>query len=325
MTTQQARAFWVAAPGRGEVRSESLPPCGSTEVMVRAMFSGISRGTESLVFKGQVPASEHERMRAPFQAGVFPAPVKYGYASVGLVVEGPDHLVGRHVFTLFPHQTFYVVPAAAVHVLPDGVPPPRAILTANLETAINGIWDASPHVGDRVVVIGGGAVGCLTAWLAGQMPGAEVTLVDVNARRADTARALGIGFATPEQAPVDADVVIHASGSGSGLELALEIAGYEATIVEMSWFGARTVSLPLGEAFHVRRLTIKSSQVGHVAATQRARWDTGRRMQLALKFLGEAALEVLITGESAFEDLPETMAGLAETPGDALCHRIRYQ
>jgi threonine dehydrogenase-like Zn-dependent dehydrogenase len=263
-------------------------------------------------------------MRAPFQAGGFPGPVKYGYASVGVVEDGPAELVGRHVFALFPHQTRYVVPAAAVHVLPDDVPPARAILAANLETAVNGMWDASPHVGDRIVVVGGGAVGCLTGWLAGRIPGSQVTLVDVNARRADTARALGIRFATPETAPVDDDVVIHASGSPGGLALALRIAGFEATVVEMSWYGDRIVSLPLGEAFHVRRLTIKSSQVGQVSAAQRGRWSFGRRMQLALSLLADPVLDVLITGESAFIDLPGTMAALADAPGDTLCHRIRY-
>jgi NADPH:quinone reductase-like Zn-dependent oxidoreductase len=323
MSSEQAKAFWVAEPGRGEIRSEPLAPRGPTDVVVRTVFSGVSRGTESLVFKGQVPASERERMRAPFQQGSLPGPVKYGYASVGVAEEGPADLVGRYLFALYPHQTRYVVPAAAVHLLPDDVPPARAILAANLETAINGMWDASPHVGDRIVVVGGGAVGCLTAWLAGRMPGADVTLVDVNGERADTARALGIRFATPVMAPVDADVVIHASGSAGGLELALRIAGFEATVVEMSWFGDRIVALPLGEAFHVRRLTIKSSQVGQVSDRQRARWDTGRRMRLALALLADPALDVLITGESAFDDLPDTMAALAAAPG-VLCHRIRY-
>jgi NADPH:quinone reductase-like Zn-dependent oxidoreductase len=324
MIDQQTRAFWVAEPGRGEIRLEPLVERGADDVVVRALFSGVSRGTESLVFKGQVPVSERERMRAPFQAGSLPGPVKYGYASVGVVEDGPADLIGRHTFALFPHQTRYVVPAAAVHVLPDHVPPERAILAANLETAINGMWDASPHVGDRIVVIGAGAVGCLTAWLAGRMPGADVTLIDVNARRADMARALGIGFATPATAPADADLVIHASGSSAGLELALSVAGFEATVLELSWFGESRVSLSLGEAFHVRRLTIKSSQVGQVSAVQRPRWNFNRRMQLALSLLSDPVLDGLITGESAFDDLPETMATLAVAPGDALCHRIRY-
>jgi len=291
---------------------------------VRSLFSGVSRGTEALVFAGRVPASERQRMRAPFQRGEFPAPVKYGYASVGVVERGPRELEGRRVFTLYPHQTRYVVPAAAVHVLPDGVPPERAVLAANLETAINGVWDARPHVGDRITVVGAGAVVCLAAWIAGRIAGCEVELVDTNPRRGAIAKAMGVGFKTPADASDGADVVIHASGSAAGLALALRVAAFEATIVEMSWHGAGEVPVPLGEAFHARRLTIASSQVGTVPPSQRARWSTRRRMALALSMLTDPALDVLITGESPFDALPQVMAQLAAEPGDALCHRIRY-
>ena len=324
MVCEQARAFWVAAPGHGEIRDEPLRHPSPDEVAVRALFSGISRGTESLVFQGRVPASERERMAAPFQAGTFPAPVKYGYASVGTVEQGPAALQGRHAFVLYPHQTCYVVPAAAVHPLPDDVPPARAVLAANLETAINGVWDAGIHVGDRVTVIGAGTVGSLAAYIAGRIPHCDVELVDVNASRAAVARAFGVHFAIPATARSDRDVVIHVSGSPSGLQRGLEIAAFEATVVEMSWYGDRAVGVPLGEAFHARRLTIKSSQVGSVAASQRARWDSQRRMQLALAMLADPALDVLITGESAFEDLPEVMARIAASPGDTIFHRVRY-
>jgi NADPH:quinone reductase-like Zn-dependent oxidoreductase len=324
MLCEQARAFWIAAPGKGEIREEPLRAPSADEVAVRALFSGISRGTESLVFQGRVPASERERMAAPFQAGSFPAPVKYGYASVGTVERGPASLEGRHAFVLFPHQTCYVVPAAAVHPLPDGVPPARAVLAANLETAINGVWDAGVQPGDRVTVIGAGTVGSLVAYIAGRIPQCDVELVDVNASRARIARAFGVHFAIPATARSDRDVVIHVSGSPSGLQRALEIAGFEAAIVEMSWYGDLAVGVPLGEAFHARRLTIKSSQVGSVAASQRARWDSQRRMQLALAMLADPALDVLITGESRFEDLPEVMARIATNPADTIFHRVRY-
>ena len=263
-------------------------------------------------------------MRAPFQAGDFPAPVKYGYASVGVVEEGPRELLNRVVFTLYPHQTRYLVPADAVHVVAEDVPPQRAVLAANLETAVNGIWDADVRVGDRVSVVGGGTVGCLAAWLAGKIMGCDVELVDVRTQRASIASALGVRFASPGEAVHDRDVVIHASGSPPGLELALQIAGFEATITELSWFGDQQVALSLGGAFHARRLTIRSSQVGHVATSQRARWTTRRRMELALRLLRDPSLDMLITGESQFEDLPGVMARLASDPGDTLCHRIRY-
>jgi 2-desacetyl-2-hydroxyethyl bacteriochlorophyllide A dehydrogenase len=319
-----ARAFWVARPGLGEIRDETLPHPSAGDVVVRARYSGVSRGTEALVFTGRVPASEYQRMRAPFQAGSFPAPVKYGYASVGEVEAGPDDLRGRHVFVLHPHQTRYVVPASSVHPLPDAVPPRRGILTANLETAINGIWDADVKPGDRVVVVGAGTVGCLCAWLAGRIAGCEVQLVDINPRRAAVAAALAVRFAEPAGADDDADVVIHASGSPGGLATALRVAGFEAVIVELSWYGDQQVTIPLGQAFHSRRLTLRSSQVGHVARTQRARWTTARRMRLALSLLTDASLDALLTGESEFESLPDVMAELAAQSGDTLCHCIRY-
>jgi threonine dehydrogenase-like Zn-dependent dehydrogenase len=293
------------------------------DVVVRTLYSGISRGTEALVFQGRVPLSEYERMRAPFQAGSFPWPIKYGYASVGQVERGPRDLQDRSVFALYPHQTRYVVPAQSVFMLPDAVPPGRAVLAANIETALNGLWDARPQIGDRIAVIGAGTVGCLVAWLAGRIPGCDVELIDIRSHRSAIARALGVRFARPETASGDADLVIHASGSPAGLDLALRIAGFEARIVELSWYGDQEVPVALGQSFHSRRLTLKSSQVGNVASSQRARWDTRRRMRLALALLADPALDVLITGESDFETLPEVMAVIAQS-GDTLCHRIRY-
>lgn len=320
----EARAFWVAGPGQGEVRAERLAPPGKDEVLVRAVYSGVSRGTESLVFNGRVPDSERDRMRAPFQAGDFPAPVKYGYASVGVVEMGPSELVGRAVFALFPHQTRYVVPSDAVHLVPEPVPAGRAVLAANMETAVNGLWDARPHVGDAITVIGAGVVGCLAAWLASHIAGCQVELVDINPDRAGIADALGVSFAAPEAARREADVVIHASGDPAGLELALELAAREATIVELSWFGDAVVPLSLGRAFHARRLTVSSSQVGAIPPAQRSRWCPGRRMRLALDLLADPALDALITGESDFEALPDVMPVLARTAAGTLCHRIRY-
>lgn len=324
MSELTARAFWITPPGRGQIRNEPLPAAGDMDVVVRTLFTGISRGTESLVFRGLVPPSEYGRMRAPFQAGDFPGPVKYGYINVGRVEDGPGELLGRDVFTLFPHQTRFVVPASAVHVIPDNVPPERAVLAANLETAINGVWDAGPQIGDRVTVIGAGTVGCLVAWLVRRIEACEVELVDVDTDRVAMARALDVTFSTPDAATPNRDVVIHASGSPAGLATALEIAGFESRIVDLSWYGNREVPLPLGAAFHAQRLTIVSSQVGHIAASQRARWDTRRRMHLALRLLADPTLDAIITGESDFESLPDVMQRLATSPGGTLCHRIRY-
>ncbi|MCF7985834.1 MAG: zinc-binding alcohol dehydrogenase [Thiohalocapsa sp.] len=323
--TIQANAFWIAEPGRGEIRSEHLPALPNGWVRIRTLYSGISRGTEALVFRGEVPRSEYARMRAPFQAGDFPGPVKYGYISTGIVEDGPSELLGLRVYCLFPHQDIYQVPADQVHPLPDEVPSRRAVLAANLETAINGLWDAAPRIGDRISVVGAGTLGCLVAWLCAGLPGCSVELIDCNPRRAAIAQRLGAAFRLPEHASGEQDVVFHASGSAQGLSTALRLAGFEATVVEMSWFGTRAVPLALGEDFHQRRLTLRSSQVGHVATSQRARWDHRRRMSLALSLLADETTEILITGEDAFERLPLIQKHLAAEPGDTLMHRIRYR
>jgi NADPH:quinone reductase-like Zn-dependent oxidoreductase len=324
MTEHVAHAFWLAAPGCGELRRQTLAAPGDGDVLVRALASGISRGTESLVFQGHVPPSQYAAMRCPFQQGEFPGPVKYGYASVGVVEEGPPALLGRRVFCLHPHQDRYVVPEAAVVPVPEGVPDDRAVLAANMETALNGLWDGAPRLGDRIAVVGAGVIGCLMAALAARLPGSVVELVDLDPGRAALAAALGCRFAGPETATGEADLVVHASGAPDGLATALRLAGFEATVLEMSWYGDRPVSAPLGEDFHARRLTLRASQVGSVATARRARWSRRRRLALALELLADPLFDRLLTGTSDFAGLPETMARLALAPAGALCHVVRY-
>ena len=319
-----ARALWITGPGKAEIREEQLPEPGADEVLVRTIHSAISRGTESLVFRGEVPPSEYRRMRAPFQDGDFPGPLKYGYINVGVVERGPSALLDRSVFCLFPHQTRYIVPVSAVEPLPQGLPPRRAVLAANLQTAVNGLWDAAPRAGDRVTVVGAGTLGCLAAWLASGYPGCEVELVEPNAAKAAVADALGVTFKSPREATAEADIVIHASGTSDGLTTALALAGFEATVTELSWFGARPVNVPLGEAFHSQRLRLQSSQVASIAPAQRARWTRKRQMQLVFRLLGDSRLEALITSESSFEELPGTLERLSRDPADTLCHLINY-
>jgi threonine dehydrogenase-like Zn-dependent dehydrogenase len=319
-----ARAFWITQPGRGEIIGHEIPRPGTEDVLVQTLYSGISRGTECLVFRGGVPASEARRMRAPFQDGEFPAPVKYGYISVGKVIDGDPAWRGRHVFCLYPHQTAYCVPAASVYAIPRRVPPARAVLAANLETALNGLWDTQAQSGERLSVIGAGAVGCLVAWLAQHRFALDVELVDIDATRAAAATALGVRFALPGAARRDVPQVVHASGSPAGLELALELAGFEARITEMSWYGDREVALELGGAFHSRRLTLQSSQVGTVARAMRGHYTLRSRMEFCLRLLDDPVLDVLIDGESRFEDLPALMPGLANGTVKSICHRIAY-
>lgn len=318
-----ARALWIIGEGRAELRAAPEPSAGAGEVVVETLFSGISRGTEHTILRGGVPASEHARMRCPLQEGAFPWPVKYGYAAVGRIVDGPGDRLGRTVFVLHPHQDRFLAPEAMCLPVPDAVPPDRAVLAANMETALNVVWDAGIGPGDRVAVIGAGVVGALAGWLAAGIPGTEVTLIDINPQRAALAAALGCGFADPEAAPRDCDSVIHASASAAGLATALGCAGSEAAIIEASWYGDRAVSVALGGAFHARRLRLVSSQVGSLPAARAPRWSHARRLAKALDLLAAPALDALISGETAFADLADRYGAILDDPA-TLCHRVRY-
>lgn len=320
----EALALWAVAPGRAELREEDLAEPGAGEVLIETLVSGISRGSERLVLHGEVPPSQYEVMRAPFQGGSFPFPVKYGYASIGMVAKGPRELRGRRVFCLHPHQDRYVVPASAVLPVPDAVPDRRAALAANLETALNGLWDAGPRIGDRIAVVGAGVVGALAAALAAGIPAAQVELIDIEPAKARIAAALGVDFALPGDARGDADLVIHASGSGDGLALALALAGFEATVLELSWYGSIPVHAPLGEGFHSRRLTLRASQVGTVATSRRARRTPPERLALALELLADARLDALLEPPIPFARLPQAMPEILARPG-VMCQLVTYR
>jgi len=320
----EARAFWLRAPGAGEIRPVTVPSPGTGEVLVRTLWSGISRGTETLVFEGRVPPDQRDVMRAPFQDGEFPGPVKYGYLNVGVVEEGPAGLEGRSVFCLYPHQTAYVVPATAVTVVPEEVPARRGVLAGTVETAVNALWDAAPLVGDRVAVVGAGMVGCCVARLLGRIPGVRVTLVDVDESREPVAEALGVGFAAPDEADGGRDLVVHTSATSAGLQRSLDLLGTEGTVLELSWYGDRETTVSLGGAFHSGRLAVRASQVGSVSPARRARRTTADRLALALDLLRDPVFDVLLTGESRFEELPQVLPKIADGSLPALCHTVSY-
>ncbi len=310
-----ARAFWTVAPGVGEIRAEALPAPAAGLKRVQTLASGVSRGTEALVFAGRVPPSQYRAMRAPLMGGAFPFPVKYGYSAVG------TDETGQRVFVLHPHQDVFLAPAAMCIPLPDALPTARAVLAANMETALNIAWDAAPLAGERILVIGAGVVGLLTGWLLARTPAAIVTLVDIEPTRAPLAASLGCRFAAPADAPADQDLVVHASASEAGLRLALDRAGFEARIVEASWYGDRAPALPLGEAFHARRLRLLSSQVGSVAPAMRARRGHAERLALALALLADDRLDALLQPPTPFDDLPTAMPDLL---AGGLCPVITY-
>ena len=318
------RAFWLREPGRGEIRPVAVPDPEPGQVLVRTLHTAVSRGTETLVFRGGVPPDQYADMRAPFQEGDFPGPVKYGYLNVGQVEQGPPDLVGRTVFCLYPHQTAYVVPARAVVVVPDDVPAERAVLAGTVETAVNALWDAAPLVGDRVAVVGGGMVGLCVARLLAGIPGAQVTVVDVDAERAGVAAAMGADFSVPDAAAGGRDLVVHASATSAGLQRSLDLLAPEGTVLDLSWYGDTEVGLRLGGAFHSQRLSIRASQVGTVSPARRGRRSTADRLELALELLRDPALDALLSGSSRFDELPDVIGRLADGSLPALCHTITY-
>lgn len=319
-----ASALWYVAPRRAEIRTAPLPPCGPDAVRIETAWGAVSRGTERLVFNGLADPQHGLRMRAPLQEGDFPFPVKYGYCSVGRVAEGPPDLMGRTVFCLAPHQDVFIAPASAVIPLPPDLPPRRATLAANMETALNALWDSGAGAGDRVVVVGAGLVGLLVATLAARLPGARVTAVDPDPARGEVAQALGFAFAPDASGLADADVVIHASATAAGLETAIACCGTEARLVELSWYGDAKVSVGLGGAFHARRLSIVSSQVGAIPPARRPRWDFRRRLATALDLLRDDRLDALITQEVAFADLPRALEGILAPGAPGIVTVIRY-
>jgi hypothetical protein len=323
-THDLAQALWYSSAGRAEIRQEHLAPPGADEIRARALFGAISRGTEALVFGGRVPESEYGRMRAPFMAGVFPFPVKYGYATVARIEDGPEALRGRLAFTLHPHQDLFNIPASAAIPLPEDLPPQRAVLAANMETALNAVWDAAPGPADRIAVVGAGVVGSLVAYLCGRLPGAEVTMVDINPARAELARRLGVGFAGPETVRGNCDLVVHASGRADGLDTALALAGDEATVLELSWYGDAPVTASFGSAFHSRRLRLVSSQVGQIAPSHRPRWTHGRRLAAALGLLADVRLDALLAPAVAFHDLAQRLPDILDAKSGILCQPITY-
>jgi hypothetical protein len=306
------------------LRAEALAPTAPGHGRVRTLFSGISRGTERLVLGGRVPQAEWTTMRAPLQAGDFPFPVKYGYSAVGIAEDARHELLGRIVFCLHPHQDRFDALQSMLIPVPEGVPPQRATLAANMETALNAIWDSGAGPADRIAVIGAGTLGLLVGVLAARLPGAVVTVCDIEPSRARIVRHLGLRFARPSHAPRDCDVVFHASASDGGLAAALACAGVEATVVEMSWYGDRTISAGLGGGFHARRLRLIGSQVGMVSPSRRARWPHTRRLAAALDLLRDERLDALIGQVIDFADAPRLLPALLADGALGLAPVIRY-
>nr|NLD41214.1 zinc-binding alcohol dehydrogenase [Actinomycetales bacterium] len=324
-TGRTATAYWTVAPGRGELRTEFLADPIRDEVLVRALASGVSRGTELLVHRHEIPREIIAEMRGPHQAGDLPGPVKYGYLTVGVVEEGPEHLLGQRVFCLHPHQDRFVVPAADVVPIPHNVPTSRAILAGTVETAVNALWDAGPRIGDRVAVVGAGMIGLGVALLLQRHPLARLQVVETSESRRALLRELGLDAVTPDEAEDECDIVFHASATSAGLATTLRLLGTAGEAIELSWYGTRTPEVPLGGEFHSRRLVLRASQVGRVSPARAARRSAADRIAIALDALTDPVFDHLLAPAVPFAELPRVMEEIANGARDVLCQVIEYE
>lgn len=325
------RALWFQRPRHAALRDEALPRRPEGCSLVRSHFSAVSPGTERLVFAGDVPEALRGEMRVPYMAGDFGFPLKYGYSLVGRVeASGDAALLGRLVHLMHPHQECAIARDEDLFAIPEGVPAARATLAANLETAVNAIWDSGVAIGSRCLVVGFGVLGSLIARLLAAMAGTIVVVCDKDAAQRALAAELGFTACAPDEAAGPFDVAFHVSASAEGLQLCIDATGFEATIVEASWYGTRAVELRLGGSFHNQRKRIVSSQVSSIAPPMRARWSYRRRKALVFDLLRDPAFDRHITEHVAFADLPAwfnggalDQAGLARvvdyTPGGSAC------
>jgi 2-desacetyl-2-hydroxyethyl bacteriochlorophyllide A dehydrogenase len=321
----------------GELRTEPLPPLGADEVAVRAVASGISAGTELLVYRGQVPADLPLDLLT--LAGSFRYPIKYGYASVGRVTAVGaavrDLAPGALVFALHPHQDAYVLPAERAVPLPAGVPADHGVFLANLETAVNVALDAAPRLGETVLLCGLGVVGLLVLQALLRTGVEQVIAVDPLPHRRALAERLGAALAIAPSDDLAAQVRAHTHGRGA--DLAVEISGApaalgpaieavadEGTVVVASWYGTKPVPLQLGGHFHRGRVRLRSSQVGHLDPALAPRWDYARRLAVAQRLLTTLPLADLISHRLPFADAPAAFALLDQRPDQALQIVLTY-
>lgn len=318
-----ARSFWLTEKGRGVLRRETLPAPAPGWCVVQTLFSAVSPGTERLVALGKVPAALREEMACPYMGGGFPFPVKYGYSLVGEVIDGPPKLRGRRVHILHPHQDVCVVRVEDARPLPDSLPPARATLASNMETAVTAAWDSGVVLGERVLVVGFGIVGALVAHVLGRGPAVEVEVVDRRPDRRRLAEAMGFR-ASGAPGPDAYDLAFDTSGSPSGLQAAIDAVGVEGRVVAVSWYGTEPARLALGGTFHSRRKRILSSQVSRIPGALQPRFDRARRTALVFRLLESPELDRLMGPRVPFAELPKAYETLVGRTPEGLSPLIVY-
>ena len=301
-------AYWVVSPNEGAIQPVPDPtPVLPGHSLVRAVAAGISPGTERLVASGRISADQDTVMGCRYMEGSFALPVKYGYSLVGIGITGA--LQGHRVFTMHPHQTLACVQDDHTVILPDHIGDARATLFPNLETAVNGVWDAALRPAEQAVVVGAGPVGLLLAFVLRRETGTPTIVMEPDADRAAFAADLPwVGeVLSPQDADGAHDVALHASGSPAGLQSALDTVGFEGRVIDLSWYGSTPVTLDLGTAYHHDRKRIQASQVGTVAPNHRGPDGHRVRNEAVLDLLKDDGLDALMARPEPFHQLPTLM------------------
>lgn len=306
-----------------ELSPVTLATPASNQIEIASLYSLIATGTERLVAKGLVPQELYDHMAVPYMEGEFSFPIKYGYSLVGRVVTENHPLSGRIVHLLHPHQDRCIVSDHDVFAVPEGVPAKRATLASNLESALNGIWDAEVSIGDRVFISGFGMIGSLLARLLSMMPSVEVVVMDIDPIKRKLAENMGFTVVKDTE-DSDFDVAFNTSASGAGLQACINAVGYEGKIVEMSWYGVKAATLQLGGSFHSMRKRIISSQVSNLPANRRNRWDYLRRREVVFELLRNDAFDVHIGETVSFENLPDLFDDIRRKSPAVLTWAVSY-
>jgi len=312
-----------------ELRSESVPPPGPGEVRIKTIASAISHGTEMLVYRGEVPADL--ALDLPTLAGSYSFPIKYGYASVGRVLDSgaESFSPGDLVFVHHPHQDTFVVPAELPVPLPEGLDPAAGLFFANVETALNVVHDAPLRLGETALVFGQGVVGLLITQLLELAGAGRVLVVDPVKKRRDQALEVGADEAFEPGGDLPdlilestegrgADLAVEVSSSGAALQAAIDAVAAEGTVVVASWYGTKPVALSLGGHFHRGRVRLRSSQVGGMNPELCSRWDRARRAEAVLRLLPRLRPERLVSHRIPFEDAPQAYRLVDERPDEAV-------
>ncbi len=331
-----ASALVFTGPREVALEERPVESPGPDEVLVRSRVSAISPGTELLVYRGDAPTDLEADVSIDALEGDLSFPTRYGYATVGEVVEtgpGAEGYHGERVFAFHPHQSRFCAGVPELFISPPDLDDEALALLPTAETATNLLLDGGPRVGERVVVFGAGVVGLATVRLLAELSLEELVVVEPLEGRRELARAFGADRTVPPGAtgtfadsdPPGADLVYEVSGQPEALDAALSVAGYDGRVVVGSWYGSKRADLDLGGSFHRDRIGVTSSQVSTISPELRGRWSRERRRGTALDALRRIDTDRLVTDRVPFRSAPAAYERLDTDPERTLQVLLEYR